>query len=191
LGVPFPHRPVGWRVAGCYALLELGSIWQGTGGTGEGPGLRKVDGEYSQHCRIIGPQHHRRHRPLKIIIVVERARRSRRRVFFIFCTVGVDIPPRRFFGPRCTLPHSCTAAMASLLKHLVVTGKHRWRYCRAKRLCGSQIDRKLKSGQQRSEGFANETELSQFSGPSKMRRLRLGELLCYLIGAIILSYWWN
>ena len=31
--------------------------------------------------------------------------------------------------------------------------------------------------------------LSQFSGPSKMHRLRLGELLCYLIGAIILSYW--
>jgi hypothetical protein len=43
--------------------------------------------------------------------------------------------------------------------------------------------------QQRLEGFANETSLSQFSGLSKMRRLRLGELVCYLIGAIILSYW--
>ena len=41
-------HPRGRRVAGCHALLELGSVWQGAGGTDKGPCIREAD------CRTDG-----------------------------------------------------------------------------------------------------------------------------------------
>src|SRR5215475_8068390 len=38
--VPFPHWPVGRRVAGCDALFQLGSLRQSAGGRRKGPGVR-------------------------------------------------------------------------------------------------------------------------------------------------------
>ena len=62
--IPVSHRRVGRRVAHHHALLELGSLWKGAGGSGEGRGIREADGTYNYLCRTKGPQHRRRHRSL-------------------------------------------------------------------------------------------------------------------------------
>ena len=62
--VPIPLRRVGRRVAHHHALLELGSLWKGAGGSGKGRGIREADGTYSYLCRTKGPQHRRRRRSL-------------------------------------------------------------------------------------------------------------------------------
>src|SRR5258707_7366796 len=62
--IPVSHRRVGRRVAHHHALLELGSLWKGAGGSGEGRGIREADGTYSYLCRTKGPQHRRRRRSL-------------------------------------------------------------------------------------------------------------------------------
>ena len=62
--VPVPHRRVGRRVARFHALLQLGGVWKGAGGSGEGPRIREAVGTYSYLCRIDGPQHRRRRRSL-------------------------------------------------------------------------------------------------------------------------------
>src|SRR5258707_9360350 len=62
--VPVPHRRVGRRVVGRYALRQLGSVRQGAVASGEGPGLRAAVGKYSYHFPTDGPQHRRRRRSL-------------------------------------------------------------------------------------------------------------------------------
>ena len=63
-GYPVSHRRVGRRVAHHDALLELGSLWKGAGGSGEGRGIREADDTYSYLCRTKRPQHRRRRRSL-------------------------------------------------------------------------------------------------------------------------------
>jgi hypothetical protein len=65
-GVPFidvcPDKPRSPRCRG--ALRQLGSLWQGAGGSGEGPGIREAVGTYSYYCPTDGSQHLSRRRSL-------------------------------------------------------------------------------------------------------------------------------
>ena len=67
-------------------------------------------------------------------------------------------------------------------QHLVITGNHRWRYCKAKRpLRFSRLSQaQIRSLQQRPEGFANETACPDLAGQ---------KAAIELWRAVMLSYW--
>ena len=53
-GCPVPHQRVGWRVASCYALRQLGSVWQAAGGVAKDPAYAKLLAHTATIAQLMG-----------------------------------------------------------------------------------------------------------------------------------------